>query len=228
LPPTRQIVFDGNAPAPVENNRPLAALLESPTWSSDARAVPAWIGEPVTIKEEGTAPVFRCQAGSNLLIAGQDEALALQTLVCAAISLAAHFRPPRAAGTGPPALFYVVDLAPADNPFFGRLKKDLSVLPHDRRFVERREVPSLLGQVAKEVRRRHSRGEGVSDDPVLFILIHGLQRVRDLREDDYHREDDSFGEEGNPDPPPPHGHPFGRSSATGRTSASTRSCGAIQ
>ena len=75
-PAEPQIVFEGNAPAEVAKNRPLADLLEADGWPRAARAVYAWLGEPIAIKEP-TAALFRRQSGSNLLVVGQADEGAL-------------------------------------------------------------------------------------------------------------------------------------------------------
>ena len=86
-----QIVFEGNAPASVEKNGPLDALLTNPLWPVLPKAVPAWMGEPIAI-EDPTAAVFRRQTASNLVIVGQNEEAALAMMATMAFSLAAAAR----------------------------------------------------------------------------------------------------------------------------------------
>ena len=84
------IVFEGNAAADPSENRLLAAGLEAPTPTSSA-GVCAWLGAAVAIKDP-TEALFRAQSGSNLLIVGQQDELALGMLSIAVIGLAAQLR----------------------------------------------------------------------------------------------------------------------------------------
>jgi hypothetical protein len=108
------IVFEGNAPADIRQNRLLARLLESPAAATahgrEAGAVAtlapqAWLGEAVAIKDP-TAAVFRRQSGDNLLIVGQRDDAALALMASTMVSLAAQL-PPQA------ARFVVLDVRPA-------------------------------------------------------------------------------------------------------------------
>jgi len=94
-PPRPQIVFEGNAPAEVEKNRPLQDLLtgsplvgEGPGVRSPRRVL-AWLGDPIAIRDP-IAATFRRQSGSNLLIVGQNDEAALGMMTVALISLAAQ------------------------------------------------------------------------------------------------------------------------------------------
>jgi S-DNA-T family DNA segregation ATPase FtsK/SpoIIIE len=93
-PPRPQIVFEGNAPAEVEKNRPLQDLLTAPEWPAPTRRALAWLGDPIAIRDP-IAAAFRRQSGSNLLIVGQNDEAALGIMTMALISLAARgARPP--------------------------------------------------------------------------------------------------------------------------------------
>ena len=52
----KQIVFEGNALAQVENNDELLKLLDAPAWPSVGRSASAWLGEPVEIKSQPPPP----------------------------------------------------------------------------------------------------------------------------------------------------------------------------
>ena len=71
-PRSPQIVFEGNAPANPEKNGLLDALLNDQHWPTLPKAVHAWIGEPIAIKDP-TAARFRRQTASNLVMVGQNE-----------------------------------------------------------------------------------------------------------------------------------------------------------
>lgn len=85
------IVFEGNAPADMRLNRPLDAALRHPLVNVTTAPI-AWLGAPVAIKEP-TAVTFRRQAGSHLLIVGQQEEAAQSLLLAAMLSLAATSAP---------------------------------------------------------------------------------------------------------------------------------------
>jgi hypothetical protein len=65
------------------------------------------------------------------------------------------------------------------------LQKLGALLPHPVQAAGWRELPALLTELADEVDRRQKLND--ADYPSLFILVHGLQRFRDLRkgEDDF-------------------------------------------
>ncbi len=65
------LVFEGNIPADVLNNRHFKSLLNTPESGSLPRVVAAWLGEAVAIKPH-TAIGFRRLSGSHLLIVGQN------------------------------------------------------------------------------------------------------------------------------------------------------------
>ncbi len=77
-----------------------------------------------------------------------------------------------------------MDGTPADDPKVGLLAKVAEHLPHDIKVVPYREVDDAIRGVAEEVVARQGGGD---DRQSVFLLIHGLQRFRQLRrnEDDY-------------------------------------------
>src|SRR5205823_863825 len=68
----------------------LSEVVLAPTWLEMPKAVTAWLGEAMAIKDP-TAAVFRPQSGSNLLVVGQYEESALGLLATALLSLAAQY-----------------------------------------------------------------------------------------------------------------------------------------
>src|SRR5207248_8695745 len=135
----------------------------------------AWRGEAMAIKDP-TAAVFRPQSGSNLLIIGQQDEAALAIMASSLVGLAAQL-PPDANGSAV-ARFTVIDGTPVDAPHFGYLSKAAEVLPHAVKAGDFRELPALLGEVAAEVERRQR--DNVFEAAPVFLLVHGLQRLRDL------------------------------------------------
>jgi hypothetical protein len=176
VPPRPTIVFEGNVPAELPRNALLHGLLEAPAWPTGVRAPRAWLGEAIAIKDP-TAADFPAQGGSNLLMVGQQEEMALGVMTGALVSLAAH---------DPAARFVVLDGTPVDSPHVGFLEKVCGVLPQRVLLAGRRDVAAALGEVAAEVERRQK--ESHEAHPPVYLLIHALPHFRDLR-----RAEDDFG-----------------------------------
>ena len=177
-PPSSQIVFEGNLPAVAAKNHLIGGLLQAPGWPDSPKADYAWLGEAIAIKDP-TAAVFRPQSGSNLLIVGQNDEMALGIFEMAIYSLAAQHDP---SGVG----FYLFDAIPADSVLAGRLAKVKDVIPHAVHSTTQRELPSVIGAIAAEVERRQKADE--PDAPNLYLFILDLSRLRDFR-----KSDDEFG-----------------------------------
>jgi len=187
-----QIVFEGNAPANVAANPILNKLLAAPAWPRGSRAFQAWLGEAIAIKDP-TAALFRPQSGSNLMIVGQDDDSALGMLATSIVSLASQHPPAATASPDatprertPAARFYVLDGSPADAPHAGLFARMSAMLPHSIRVGAWRETPSLINELASEVDQRIAEQD--PEAPVIYLIVHGLQRFRDLR-----RDEDDFG-----------------------------------
>jgi S-DNA-T family DNA segregation ATPase FtsK/SpoIIIE len=172
------IIFEGNAPADIYKNTRLIHFLENPDYTT-APATLAYIGDPVAIKDP-TAIVFRRQAGSNVMIIGQQEEAALAMLCTAMVSIAAQQSPAR-------AKFVVCDGTPADSPLATVLPSVKAVLPHEVKMVEYRAVGDAIAEIAEELSRRQATE--MPDAPSIYVIIYGLQRYRALRKS----EDSSFG-----------------------------------
>ena len=176
-PPQPQIIFEGNAPAEVEKNRLLHDLLAAPSWPALPRRVSAWLGDPIAIKEP-TAGHFRRQSGSNLLIVGQRDEQAIGVLSTALVSLAAQHAPEM-------ARLYVLDFSSVDAPYADLFPHLADLLPHPVQRGRRRELPGIIGEIAAEVDRRLEEGEtALWEKPAIYLCIYGLQRARDLRQEE--------------------------------------------
>jgi hypothetical protein len=140
-----------------------------------------------------TAAVFRRQNGSNLVLVGQQDVAALGMVGTAVLSLAAQV-PPDAA---PPAsaFFYVVDGTQAAPPAHGLLARLADVLPQAARVTGWRDLPAVLGELSAELDRRQKASD--AEAPALYLVLYGLQRMRDLR-----RSDDDLGFMRRGDEPP--------------------------
>jgi hypothetical protein len=181
---TGQLVFEGNAPADASKNELLNQVLAAPHWPAPASVAQGWLGEAIAIKDP-TAAAFRSQSGSNLLIVGQNDEAALGILATALVSLAAQHTLPEPGKKGS-ARFYALDGTVDDSPLAGFLARLPGVMPHPFRVASRREVPEAITEVADEVSRRQK--EFVPDGPVVYLVVYGLQRFRELR-----KQDDDFG-----------------------------------
>lgn len=184
VPPQPTIVFEGNIPAVLARNDALRRLIAAPAWPPPPRKVRAWLGEAIAIKDP-TAADFQAQTGSNLLVVGPQEELALGLVTGAVFSLAAQQAP--AVGDEPAtARFVVLDGTPVDSPHVGWLETALRALPHPCRVAGWRDTAAVLGELAAEVDRRLKAPQVVY--PSVYLVLFGLQRFRDLR-----KGDDDFG-----------------------------------
>ena len=163
--PAAPVVFEGNAPADLRGNAALTELLESPPTARPEEAR-AWLGEPNSIKGP-TEAVFARRSGSHLLVVGQAEERVSLLLEIAMLTLAA----------GQPAdgaRFVVLDSG-------GSTKKRAAKLPQPVKVVGPGGVADAFGELAEELARRTA---GEAEGPEIFVLIHGLQRFKKLRQED--------------------------------------------
>jgi hypothetical protein len=187
-------VFEGNAPADVKENLVLQELLrgraELPLRQDaqftpkafGAGRVPAekripshariWLGAPNSIKGP-TEAVFQKQSGSNLLIVGQSEERSLTLLAVALVSLAAQY--PKNA-----VRFVVLDSSPLGFPQREFLQRVIKAIPHEIVQVTNSNLAEVMNGLAEDLKRGDEKG-GV---PETFVLIHGLQNYKKLRQED--------------------------------------------
>ncbi len=191
------IVFEGDAEAELARNPLLRPFLESPTWPATPRSAPAWLGDPVAIKDP-TAALFRRQGGNHLLVVGQNAEGALGIMAAALISLAAQYPPARSDTVREGARFFLLDGTPEDEPHAETLGKVAAVLAGNARVGGWREAPGIIAEVAEEVARRQQPD---ADGPEIFLLIHDIGRFRDLRRKE---NDFGFGNPGEPASPSDH------------------------
>ena len=171
------IVFEGNAPADITENRQLAACVEGESsFAADPRDDPppgSGLVPPVTIKEP-TAVAFRRQSGANVLIVGQRDDLARNLMSAAIVSLAAQL-PGRVA-----AKFVILDGSPPDSPGAGAFERIASADP--ARMPQRRLARASPTRSPNWPRRSKDAGRSDRHDaPAIFLMIFGLQRYRMLR-----------------------------------------------
>jgi S-DNA-T family DNA segregation ATPase FtsK/SpoIIIE len=170
-PKREPIVFEGNAPANVDDNPLLRSLLNagSPQTSSSPRV---WLGAPNSIKGP-TEAVFRRQSGSHLLIVGQREEAALGMLGIGLISLATQL--PKAS-----ARFLVFDCSAPDSAEAKFLEQAVAAIPHETKIIRAGDVDEVMNALASEQQTRAEQSGGAET----FLFVHGLQRNKKLKFDE--------------------------------------------
>ncbi len=166
------IVFEGNAPADVQENIPLRLALQKAPTQIPAQAG-VWLGAPNSIKGP-TEAIFRRQSGGNLLVVGQSEERTSTILAVALISLAAQF--PKAA-----VRFILFDNTPPGFPQREFLQRVIQTLPHEVVQGSNSNLAEVMSGLAEELKRR---AENESSGPEIFVMIQGLQNFKKLRQED--------------------------------------------
>jgi hypothetical protein len=172
-PPPGPFVFEGNAPANVRDNGALLEVIE--TGPAQRPAQPRiWLGAPNSIKGP-TEVVFRGQSGSHLLIVGQSEERALTLVTLALAALSAQY--PKGA-----VRFVLHDSTPAAFPHRAFLDRVVQSAPHEIVQVKNAGFAGVWTGLGEELARRAS--EEPAGGAEIFVLIHGLQNYRKLRQED--------------------------------------------
>jgi hypothetical protein len=166
------IVFEGNAPADVQENIPLRLALQKVPSQIPAQAG-VWLGAPNSIKGP-TEAVFRRQSGGNLLVVGQSEERTTTILAVSLVSLAAQF--PKDG-----ARFVVFDSTPPGFPQREFLERIVKTVPHETVQGSNSNLAEVMTSLAEELKRR---AENESAGPEIFVLIQGLQNFKKLRQED--------------------------------------------
>jgi hypothetical protein len=170
------IVFEGNAPADVRENRLLHGLLEAKSIQRPA-APRIWLGAPNSIKGP-TEATFHRQSGNNLLFVGQREEATLAILSIGLVSLAAQHP------LGSIRLI-LLDATPPGTPQREYLERIIRSIPHPVTLAKPGDLPELMTGLAAEMKTRADAPDPDAAPPV-FILIHGIQRFNRLRyEEDF-------------------------------------------
>ena len=168
------IVFEGNAQADLAQNQLLRRAIATESAPPVTRI---WLGDPVSISDPVSAALRR-RSGSNLLIVGQQEDAATAMMEGALVSLAAQHDPSA-------ATVHVIDATPEDQPLATRLAQIAGALPHQYTVRGWRDVEEVITAADRDLTEREEANR--TDAPPVFLLIHGLQRLRTLR-----RSDDDF------------------------------------
>jgi hypothetical protein len=167
-------VFEGNAPADVNENLVLRSLLETKPAKAPAQAR-AWLGAPNSIKGP-TEATFQKQSGNNLLVVGQNSEASLSMLAVGLVSLSAQY--PRGA-----ARFVLLDSTTPESPEREFLDRVVQAVPHELVRVKGGDVAEAMNALAEELKRR-SGDEQSNSGPETFVLIQDLQNYKKLRQED--------------------------------------------
>ena len=167
------MVFEGNVPADVRENALLRAAL-----TTELRTPPVsariWLGAPNSIKGP-TEAVFRRQSGSNLLVVGQREEAALAIVAIALVSLAAQY-------PGGTARYILFESTPPGSPSRAFLDRIVEAIPCPISRPKPGDLGEILSGLADELK------QPASDDrpagPTTFLVIHGLENFKKLRQED--------------------------------------------
>jgi len=171
--PFAPIIFEGNVPGKVEKNPALGKLLAGQPLASKAPVI--WVGDPVAIREAVTVS-FRKQSGANLLVIGQNEEAAMGLVSAALLALAAQLP------HGATPVLHLLDFSQAEDAnadFYARLAAHLA---QPIALGKRRQMAYIINQLAGEV--QHRLDDENAPQPARVLLVHGLQRARDLRQED--------------------------------------------
>ena len=168
-------VYEGDAPANVQENALLADLLaqSTPTLSGIPRI---WLGAPNSIKGPTELSLSR-QSAKHVMIVGQREEAGLVMLSVALVALAAQ----HATGAAQFILFEGSAPGTPDREFIERLLH--SVPNHSVTTLATSDLTEIMTQLSSELKSRSESGEAAKAPPI-FVLIHELQRYKKLRNED--------------------------------------------
>ncbi|HSJ01590.1 MAG TPA: FtsK/SpoIIIE domain-containing protein, partial [Verrucomicrobium sp.] len=169
------IVFEGNAPADLQENNLLRFALDTkPTHAPTAGR--AWMGAPNSIKGP-TEATFQRQSGNHLLIVGQRDEAALTLLGTSLISLAAQYPKDR-------AKFVVLHGATPGTPDADFMDRIISAVPHEVTVSRGQDIGTLMSDLNAEMKARLNGDVDTLQAPSIFVLIHGLHKYKKLRQED--------------------------------------------
>ena len=166
------IVFEGNAPADVEENYLLAALFRQKPATPPAIAR-AWLGAPNSIKGP-TEAAFSRQSGSHLLIVGQRDEASLTMVGLSMLALAAQ----HSEGT---AKFVLIHGAVPGTPDAEFLDRIVAAMPYGVTVSRGHDLGDVINGVAADLKARTNTD---AQAPSIFLFIHGLHKFKKLRQED--------------------------------------------
>jgi len=174
IEPLEPVVFEGNAPADIGENRVLSRLILAPA-SSPTPVTRWWLGAPNSIKGP-TEAVFQRQGGSHLLMIGQRDETTLALFSIGLISISKQY--PKGS-----VRLIVCDATPAGSPEKIYLEEVLRSVDHEVRVCKPGEIADVMQELETEL---NARGEAVDPEAAapIFLFIHGLQKFGRLRQEE--------------------------------------------
>lgn len=169
------VVFEGNAPAEVEENRELTTVLATPNPLGSA-APRIWLGAPNAIKGP-TEAVFERQSGNHLLVVGQRDEAILAMLGVAAVALAAQYPPGG-------VQVWVLTRTPPDSAERRFWQQVQAVAPSSIRLAAGASAEQAWPACAAELERRLGDPEFAEQAPPWFLVVHELHKFPELRQPD--------------------------------------------
>jgi S-DNA-T family DNA segregation ATPase FtsK/SpoIIIE len=168
------IVFEGNAPADVQDNPLLRALLEAESIKP-APGARIWLGAPNSIKGP-TEAVFRRQSGNNLFLVGQRDEAILAIFSVGLVALAAQHP------LGKAQFILLEGNAPGTPPreFLDRI---LQAIPHPVTVAKQNDLAEIMQGLGVEAKKR-AEDPNAEAAPPIFLFIHGIQKFNRLRYDE--------------------------------------------
>jgi len=163
-PPT---IFEGHEPADLTASQPL--MLAQPV-ATKAR-IALWLGEPTALRPPVSASLKR-QSGRNLMVLARDEEQAVGVVMAVLCSIAAQTRPGG-------CRFIIIDLTIADAEWADHPEEFRDSTPHEVEVLGKNGLRDRLPQLEAEIARRVEADAFA--DPMITLVIIGLQRARDLR-----------------------------------------------
>jgi S-DNA-T family DNA segregation ATPase FtsK/SpoIIIE len=170
-----QIVFEGNESANIETNDLLSELINRSIWTEPSPKILAWLGNPVAIKDP-TVATFVWQGGSNLLIVGKNEQVAIGQFISIVVSLTSQLPPSK-------AKFYIFNYLPTNSEQSEILKTVSETFPHPVKYVRSsKQIEEAIDELKTELDNRLAdEDSAISQGVSIYLFIYGLQKVRDLR-----------------------------------------------
>ncbi len=164
------IVFEGNSPADIRENSPLARALDG--VAHPVRGVSrCWLGAPNSIKGP-TEAVFRPQSGSHLLIVGQREETMQTLLGVSLLALAAQHAEARL------ILFHVAASDALESDFLAEAAK---AVPGGVTLIGNSRVAEVMNELTAELQTRSEAGAEGTDFSPIFVFIQGLPKFKKLK-----------------------------------------------
>ena len=169
------IVFEGNAPAAIEENYLLATVLDTKPAAAPVGSK-IWLGAPNSIKGP-TQVTFHRQSGNHLLIVGQRDEAALSMVGLSLIALAAQ----HPIGS---AKFYLFHQTTPETPDSAFLDRVIASIPHGVTVARGQEVGDAMNEVATEMKERSADSDLAAKAPPVFLFILGQHKFKKLRNED--------------------------------------------